>query len=69
MKKEKFITIPEHIQKQIDEARDIRPMRPWETWEIEVVEKYYGVKPSVELARILNRTPTAVRQKAAEIRV
>lgn len=41
-----------------------RPIRhPWPTWQENFIREKYGLMPTSDIARFLNRTPQAVRLK------
>jgi predicted AAA+ superfamily ATPase len=45
--------------------RRVGSFRFWSDEEIEILRKYYGQIPTNDLARVLNRTPEAVRAQAS----
>jgi len=47
--------------------RRVGSFRWWSDEEIEVLRKYYGKIPTNDLARVLNRTPEAVRAQASRL--
>lgn len=57
--KEIEIVIPE-----LEAIPDVERRRPWSEWEEGVLKKYYSRKPAEAIAKALNRSTTAIQQKA-----
>ena len=58
------IVIPE-----LENTPDRITRRTWSDWEETVLRKYYGKKPDDAIAKVLNRSAHAVREKARNLRL
>lgn len=61
-------SIQSKVVAELEKAPDAEFKHHWAAWEIDILKKYYGKKDTGLIAKLLNRTRTAVMVKGGQIK-